>query len=178
MARSGRGGEGLFRAAIKWFTRGGRPAARAAAHDTEKVVLRRETENSLSNLEDAVVRNPETLRSVRTGDAFSGVYRPESGKFLSYHSVDDPLEPGAPVNAVHRYGGHGDIDDRLTDILGTRSDQSIGFTMFAEPDGFSVGWRSRSVNRANYGTIEAPERFREPLMRGISQATGRRVWSR
>ncbi|MCO5996151.1 hypothetical protein [Actinoallomurus rhizosphaericola] len=140
--------------------------------------LRPETANSLSNLEDAALRNPETLRDVRPGDAFSGVYHPASGRFMSFRSVDDPAAMDAPVNAVNRYGGHGEIEDKMVGLIGGRDDKKVAFTMFAEDDGFAVGWRSRSVNQYYHGTIAAPEEYRAAVMDAISQATGRRVWSR
>jgi hypothetical protein len=179
MTVGGRAAEGVFASATKWFGRGAVEVTTVEARAPVRIVLRPETENSISNLaEDSIYRNPETLRNVRRGQAFSGVYRPETGRFLAFRSVASPAVPGSPVNAVHSRGGHVDIDMRMTELLGEDSYTSIGFTMFSEgEDGFSVGWRSRSINQTNYRHIDAPPRYREAVMQAISEATGRRVWS-
>lgn len=68
------------------------------------------------------------------------------------------------------YGGHGQIN---RDVFGG-SDSTVGFTAFLndEGDGFSMGWRSRSVNTRNFGEIEAPMEYRQPIMDIISALTG------
>jgi hypothetical protein len=125
--------------------------------------------NSVSNIgAGAVVRSGETIAQAEPGSAFSGVYDPESGQLSSYPSVLDPTAGDAPVNAVRMYGGHGQINNA---VFGG-SDSTVGFTAFLDEDGISMGWRSRSVNVANFGQIEAPMEYRQPIMDILAELTG------
>jgi hypothetical protein len=141
-----------------------------------------EGQNSISNIGDGFsARNAAAMADFGPGTAFSGVYDPTTGRFSAYPSVDDPWADGAPVNSVPRYGGHSDIRSRLERLPDLRidPDRLVAFTTFLEPDGsFSIGWRSRGVNGSNYGSIDAPEQFRQQIIDALSAATGRRVWSR
>jgi hypothetical protein len=68
------------------------------------------------------------------------------------------------------YGGHGQINRA---VFGN-SDSTVGFTAFLSDNGdaISMGWRSRSVNMANYGQIEAPMQYRQTIMDIMGRMTG------
>jgi RHS repeat-associated protein len=130
--------------------------------------------NSVSNIgAGAASRSAETLARAEPGSVFSGVYDPASGQLSAYPSVEDPSDPDAPVNAVRMYGGHGTINRA---VFGN-SNSTVGFTAFLDEngDGISMGWRSRSVNGANFGQIEAPTEYRQSIMDIIAAITGRPV---
>lgn len=97
---------------------------------------------------------------------------------MLFRSAENPRARGAPVNAVPRYGGHGEIDERMDKLIGRGHDRGLAFTLITEQDGFSVGWRSRSVNQTNFGDIEAPYNYREKVMKALSDTLGYKVWSR
>jgi hypothetical protein len=119
---------------------------------------RSEGVNSISNLGAGFdLRNQRTLASMRPGDGFSGVYDPTTSRLSSYRSVDDPKAPGAPVNAVPRLGGHGDINDAV--FSGSRD--TVAFVGVLHRDGsIEVRWNSFSVNVRNFGNRAAPRRYR------------------
>jgi hypothetical protein len=67
-------------------------------------------------------------------------------------------------------GGHGQINRA---VFGN-SRSTVGFTAFINDSGdaISMGWRSRSVNAWNFGQIEVPMQYRQPIMDIIAQMTG------
>jgi RHS repeat-associated protein len=155
---------------VKWPGRLLTPKTTAYAHTPPKAVIN-EGVNSVSNIgAGAAARSADTIAAAEPGSAFSGVYDPASRRLSSYPSVADPAAPGAPVNAVRMYGGHGQINSA---VFGG-SDSTVGFTAFLndEGDAISMGWRSRSVNVGNFGQIEAPMEYRQPIMDIIGEMTG------
>jgi hypothetical protein len=131
--------------------------------------------NSVSNIgAGAAARSAETIAQAEPGGAFSGVYDPGSGQLSAYPSVRNPAAPGSPVNAVAMRGGHGVINNA---VFGG-SNSTVGFTAFVEDGSLSVGWRSGSVNFANFGQIEAPMEYRQAIMDVLGNLTGLPVWSR
>lgn len=68
------------------------------------------------------------------------------------------------------YGGHGQINSA---VFGG-SDSTAGFTALLNDEGdtISMGWRSRSVNVRNFGQIEGPMEYRQPIMDIIAEMTG------
>ncbi|KPM55134.1 hypothetical protein ACG83_17630 [Frankia sp. R43] len=129
--------------------------------------------NSNCNIIASGIDNSAALSSHGVGDVFSGVYDPVDGRLVLRLSVDDDVTPRAP-GSVMRFGGHGQI--LLEDFAGSRS--AIGFTVHFEQDGFSVGWKSRSVNRRNFGDPMAPPGSRTEILEAIEATMGRRTWSR
>ncbi|MFC4116586.1 polymorphic toxin-type HINT domain-containing protein [Nonomuraea zeae] len=143
----------------------------AAAGATDLLVHNADCTNVLSNTPD--VDNADTLRGHDPGTAFSGVYDPTSGTFRAQLNV--PLRgPNTPPNAVNRTGGHGEIN--FLHFRGSRD--TVGFTLFKDEEGLSVGWLSRSVNGRNHGDPMAPMEHRQGIMDLVSVTTGLPVKSR
>jgi hypothetical protein len=143
--------------------------------DRLPVSAHHENVNSISNMGTrSSVVNTESLATAAPGQGFSGVYEPRTGQFTAYPSVDDPLAPGAPVNAVDRYGGHGDTN---ASTFGSSS-TTVGFVAIPQEDGsILMKWNSASVNLRNFGSRAAPMEYRQGIMDAIAASTGRRVWS-
>jgi hypothetical protein len=60
--------------------------------------------------------------------------------------------PTDMIYSARMYGGHGQINRA---VFGG-SDSTLGFAVFVNDDSIFIGWRSRSVNLASYGQIQAP----------------------
>jgi RHS repeat-associated protein len=116
----------------------------------------------------------ENLDDYGPGQGFSGVYDPASGQMATRPSV----EPGAaspPAGSVSQYGGHGQINSQLGEF-GVDQSQTVGFTVVQQTDGsLEVRWRSRSVNSNNWGSIDAPDAYRQEIIDAVAESTGRQV---
>ncbi|MFI6246988.1 Hint domain-containing protein [Streptomyces sp. NPDC051016] len=117
--------------------------------------------------------NSAELSQASAGDVYSGAYNPGDGTFYARLSVDEK-DPTRFPNAVLSNGGHGEVN--FWHFQGSR--ETVGFNIFFEGDGLSVGWLSRSVNRRNFGDPMAPLGSRQEIMDAISRVTGMVVRSR
>jgi hypothetical protein len=148
----------------------------------ETTLARSELSNAFSNLGGGFAEgNAAALNEFPSGSAFSGVYNPETGRFLAYPSEGTLLaDGGVPANIVPRRGGHSIVNDVFSDLIGADPTSNVGFTLFREPDGtFSVEWLSRSVNGPNPSFVGnvVPESLRPQVISSIETATGRTVVS-
>jgi hypothetical protein len=142
-----------------------------------------ETAHSLNNLgESAISGTASTIARFPTGSAFSGVYNPQTGRFLAYPSGETRLTSGEiPDNLVLRRGGHLNVNGRLGQMTGVDSRHNLGFTVFLEQDGsLSVDWLSRGVNGPNpsFPGNHVPQSRQADVIEALQRATGRRVVSR
>jgi hypothetical protein len=117
--------------------------------------------------------NLSVLAAHEEGAVFSGVFDSITGTFRAHLNVE-LRGPNSPTNAVNRTGGHGEIN--FLHFNGSRN--TIGFTIFKEGDGLSVGWLSRGVNGRNHGAPMAPPGERQRIMEVLAKATGLPVRSR
>ncbi|MCH7725022.1 MAG: hypothetical protein IH991_00875 [Planctomycetes bacterium] len=146
-------------------------------------VGRSELGNALSGLgSNPLGRNINTLDEFGSGSAFSGVFDPSSSKFLAYPSGSTRLASGgAPINVVPRRGGHGLVNNVLSDLTGATRTNNVGFTMFLDDAGdISVDFLSRSVNGRNpafRGNV-VPESMQPQILDAIRSTTGRNVRGR
>jgi hypothetical protein len=144
---------------------------------------RSETAHSLNNLgESAISGSASTLGRFPSGSAFSGVYNPQTGKFLAYPSGGTRTTSGEiPENLVQRRGGHLNVNGRLGQMTGVDSRHNLGFTVHVEPDGsLSVSWLSRGINGPNpsFPGNHVPQSRQSEIIEALERATGRRVISR
>jgi RHS repeat-associated protein len=143
---------------------------------------RSELGNALSGLgRDPLGRNLNTLDEFSPGAGFSGVLDVESGKFLAYPSGSTRLASGGtPLNLVDQFGGHGEVNRVLSEVLGSTSTNRLGFSMTLDDAGsFAVRYNSRTINVANpnFAGRTVPESMRQQILDAISWATGRRAYS-
>ena len=119
--------------------------------------------------EYSVARNADALRRFgRTG--FSGVYDPDTGRFVAKVSGEGQL--------VARNGGHVYIN--VNDF--NNSDRTLGFAivkksswlgeLFTRKRVLEIRWSSRGVNLENHGSIEVPQRFRDEIIEAVRRASG------
>jgi RHS repeat-associated protein len=134
-------------------------------------VLVHNCSNVLSN--DDGVDNVATLAAHEEGAAFSGVYDPDTERFRAHRNVPE-RGPDSPPDVVNRTGGHGQVNFEHFGM----SRNTVGFTIFKERDGLSIGWMSRSVNRRNHGNPLAPMEHRQGIIDAVAEATGLPVWAR
>lgn len=147
------------------------------------VAPKSEVTNAFSSLgRNFSSKNLNTLDEFGSGAAFSGVYNPQSGKFLAYASGETRLATGGvPGNLVPRRGGHAAVNRQFSEILGVSRGDNVGFTMFLDDAGdISVDWLSRSVNGMNrsFDGVVVPQSMRQSILDSISTSTGRGVRSR
>jgi YD repeat-containing protein len=148
----------------------------------EATLARSELSNSISNLGGGFAEgNAAALNEFPPGSAFSGVYNPESGRFLAYPSGRTLLADGSiPPNLVPRGGGHAIVNDVFSDLVGADPTSNLGFTLQRQEDGsFAISWLSRSVNGPNPSFVGpiVPEAMRPQVISAIENATGRTVTS-
>ena len=134
--------------------------------------------NALSGLgRNPLGRNLNTLDEFGSGAGFSGVYDVSSGKFLAYPSGGTKLaNGGTPLNLVDQFGGHRDVNQALSGLLGNSSSNRLGFSMTLDNAGnFGVGWNSRTINATNpaFPGYTVPEAMRQQVLDAIMQSTGR-----
>jgi len=134
--------------------------------------------NALSGLgSNPLTRNLNHLDEFGSGAGFSGVFDPATGKFLAYPSGTTRLANGnAPLNLVSQYGGHGDVNRVLSELLGSTTNNRLGFSMVLDDAGdFAVRFNSRSVNslNPNFPGRTVPENLRQQILDAIKAATGR-----
>jgi hypothetical protein len=141
-----------------------------------------ELTNSFSNLGEGFSQdNAAALQEFGPGSAFSGIYSPETGRFLAYPSEGTLLADGTvPENLVPRRGGHMLVNAAFSDLVGMDPTSNVGFTLFREQDGtISIEWLSRSVNGRNpsFDGVVVPESLRPQIIEAIKTATGLNVVS-
>ncbi len=149
-------------------------------------VVDRVGESELGNALSGLGRNPlgrniNTLEEFGPGAGFSGVFDVESGKWLAYPSGKTRLLNGAtPLNVVDQYGGHGPVDQVLHELLGSTSNNRLGFSMTLDEAGnLKMGWNSRTINAQNPNLSDrtVPENMRQRVLDAISQSTGRKAYT-
>lgn len=136
--------------------------------------------NALSGLgRNPLGRNINALEEFGSGAGFSGVFDVDSQKFLAYPSGETTLLSGkTPLNLVKQFGGHQDVNDALTKLLGKSSDNRLGFSMKLDDAGnFSLGWNSRTINEPNpnFPGRNVPVEMRQQVLDAIMQHTGKKV---
>jgi hypothetical protein len=140
-----------------------------------------ETTGALSNLGDAnAVTNGSMLNGFGPKPGFSGIYNPESGRFLAYPSGETVMADGSkPVNLVDQFGGHRAVNQTLSDLLDVNPRSNLGFSFVAESDGtVSIGFNSGSVNinsLAGNGTRTVPLQYQQPIADALQKAMGLKV---
>jgi len=140
-----------------------------------------ETTGALTNLGDAnAVTNGSMLNKFGPKPGFSGVYNPESGRFLAYPSGETVMADGSkPVNLVEQFGGHRAVNQTLSDLLDVNPRSNLGFSFVTESDGtVSIGFNSGSVNinsLAGNGTRTVPLQYQQPIADALQKAMGLKV---
>lgn len=136
---------------------------------------------ALSNLPGGSRRSRETLNEFGVGAAFSGVFNPESERFLAYPSSLTPRVDGKwPSRYIPRNGGHDKVNMAFCRLMGNILLRNVAFTIKIRPDGsLACSWLSRSVNGMNrtFRGDKVPRSMREGIMKVLSKATGREVRS-
>jgi len=138
--------------------------------------------NALSGLgRNPLGRNINTLDEFGSGAGFSGVFDPASGKFLAYPSGTTRLANGGrPLNLVEQFGGHGDVNNALSDLLGNSTTNRLGFSAKLDDVGnFSVRFNSRTINspNPNFPGRTVPQHLRQQILDAIESTTGRTATS-
>jgi microcystin-dependent protein len=85
-----------------------------------------------------------------------------------------------PDNLVSQYGGHGNVNSALNELLGSTSNNRLGFSMTMDNSGsFQVKWNSRTINspNPNFNGRTVPEGSRQEILDAIKSATGRNAYS-
>jgi hypothetical protein len=110
------------------------------------------------------------------------VYSPMTRQFMAFPSGDTRLLNGlAPEKLVPRRAGHANVNREFSQVTRTAPTGNVGLTMFLEEDGgFSVEWRSASVNGLNPSFLGdlVPESLRPQIIEDVSNAINRPVVSR
>ncbi len=138
-----------------------------------------ETADAISGLgPEAVSHNRSAISQYNPGSGFSGVFDPDTGKFLAYPSGETVLTSGdIPANRVRQYGGHRDVNRALSEVDGLNPNR-LGFSMTLDASGeFVVGFNSRQVNlpNPNFEGHTVPGPMRQQILDAIEQATGRKA---
>jgi hypothetical protein len=141
-----------------------------------------ETRGSITNLgSNPGLHNAATYDMYPRGSGFSGVYDVESNRFLVYPSGETRLRNGdVPDNLVSQYGGHDNVNNALNELLGSTSNNRLGFSMIIDDSGsFRVLWNSRTINspNPNFDGRTVPEGNRQQIIDAIEEATGRNAYS-
>jgi hypothetical protein len=127
------------------------------------------------------VHNATSYSSYPRGSGFSGVYDVESRRFLAYPSGETRLiNGGMPDNLVSQFGGHADVNNALNELLGSTSNNRLGFSMIMDNSGsFQVKWNSGTINspNPNFNGRTVPESSRQEILDAIKSATGRNAYS-
>ena len=135
--------------------------------------------NGTSFVDDAVVAAGKFFNdynpSATTG--FSGVFDPVTDNFLIRPSGDTLLKSGEiPIGRVNQFGGHGTLNNELSQTLGVDPSKTLGFSVFYDTPGqLSISWNSGSVNFQNYSVRAVPEQYRQQIIGAIQKATGLQV---
>jgi hypothetical protein len=145
-----------------------------------------ETTNALTNLGEAnQLSNNNVLSNFSSNPApgFSGVYNPETGQFIAYPSGNTLMADGSvPTNLVDQFGGHGPVNQTLSDLLNVAPTSNFGFSFTVESDNtISMGFNSRTVNPFNPlgdGTRTVPSVYQQQIINTVQNATGLPVTTR
>ena len=124
---------------------------------------------------------PSVLDNTVDGSGFSGAYDSVTGQLLALPSEPSVLASTgiAPTNIVPRRQGHAPTSLALEGLTGTSGANHVGFAITPLADGtLQISWSSGVLNLTNFGSREAPERFRDAIVEAIEQTTGMRVSSR
>ena len=128
----------------------------------------------LSDTRNDPAGNQANIDALGTGNAFSGVFDPDSGHFEARPSGEGQL--------VQRNGGHQRLDIAYfgrppIDLrpVGARG-HTVGFTALVQADGsLKVNFFSRSVNMWNHGDATAAAAHQALIISALRVATGRTV---
>lgn len=130
-----------------------------------------ETAGGLTNIGRGSARGAGFFDDFSPGQGFSGVYDEATGSMLAL-----PSQYGGnlPAGFVPARGGHGVVNQRLTQAIGSPGGQRAGFTAILETDGsLQVQWLSRSVNGA--ATPYVPDAVRPGILDALARTSGRTV---